>query len=110
MRKLYFFWESKTSSPTNIGIGLVWSKGISTIVGYLMPNHVYTYILNIWFLNAFAQSVGAVECPGYDTKQSDGEVAAVLEFWGMRITPPLLSLPGPLWFGVVASDRALSMG
>ena len=26
--------------------GLVWFCGISTIVGYLMPNHLYTYILN----------------------------------------------------------------
>ena len=49
----------------------------------------------------FAQSAGAVEytdctsaegktppngCPGYDTKQSDGEVPAVLELWGMRST------------------------
>ena len=50
------------------------------------------------------------ECPGYDTKQSDGEVPAVLELWGMRSTPSLPSLPGPLWPGVVAPDRALSMG
>ena len=28
---------------------LVWFYGISTIVGYLMPNPLYTYILNIWF-------------------------------------------------------------
>ena len=30
---------------------LVWFYGISTIVGYLMPNPVYTYILDIydWF-------------------------------------------------------------
>ena len=27
------------------------------------------------------------ECPGYDTKQSDGEVPPVLELWGMRTTP-----------------------
>ena len=27
--------------------GLVWFYGISTIVGYLMPNPLYTYILNI---------------------------------------------------------------
>ena len=27
---------------------LVWFYGISTIVGYLMPNPVYTYILNIY--------------------------------------------------------------
>ena len=50
------------------------------------------------------------ECPAYDTKQSDGEVPAVLELWGMRSTPSLPSLPGPLWPGVVAPDRALSMG
>ena len=50
------------------------------------------------------------ECPGYDTKQSDGEVPSLLEIWGMRSTPSLPSLPGPLWPGVVAPDRALSMG
>ena len=50
------------------------------------------------------------ECPEYDTKQSDGEVLAMLELWGMRSTPSLPSLPGPLWPGVVAPDKALSMG
>ena len=45
-----------------------------------------------------------------DLKQSDGEVPAVLELWGMRSTPLLPSLPGPLWLGVVAPNRALSMG
>ena len=48
------------------------------------------------------------ECPGYDTKQSDGE-ALVLEFWGMWSSSSLPSLPGPLWPGVLASDRVLSM-
>ena len=33
-----------------IGFGLVWFDGISTIVGYLMPNPLYTYILNIYDL------------------------------------------------------------
>ena len=42
--------------------------------------------------------------PGYDTKQSDGEV------WGMQSTPSLPSFPGPLWPEVVAPDRVLSMG
>ena len=72
-----------------------------------------------------AQSVGAVEyticisaeeqnspneCPGYDTKQSDGEVPVMLELWGMPNSPSLPSFPGPLWPGVVALDRVLSMG
>ena len=29
---------------------LLWFYGISTIVGYLMPNPLYTYILNIYDL------------------------------------------------------------
>ena len=44
------------------------------------------------------------ECPGYDTKQSDGEVPAMQELCGMRGTPSLPSLPGPLWPEVVAPD------
>ena len=49
------------------------------------------------------------ECPGYEIKQCDGEVPVMLELWGMRSIPLLLSLPGPLWPGVVAPDRVLSM-
>ena len=41
----------------------------------------------------------------YDAKQSDGEVPAMLELWGVRSTPSLPSLPGPLWPGVVAPDK-----
>ena len=67
-------------------------------------NPLYTYII--------AQSARAVEytdctsvewgeppneCPVYDTKQSDGEVPALLELWGMRSTPSLPLLPGPLY-------------
>ena len=33
-----------------IGFGLVWFYGISTVVGYLMPNPLYTYTLNIYGL------------------------------------------------------------
>ena len=50
------------------------------------------------------------EGPGYDTKQSDGEVPVMLELCGIRSTPSLPLLPGPLWPGMVAPDRALSMG
>ena len=45
------------------------------------------------------------ECPGYITKQFDGEVPVMLEFWGMWSTTLLPSLPGPLWPGVVAPDK-----
>ena len=45
------------------------------------------------------------ECPGYDTKQSDGEVPVMLEFWGMWSTLLLPLLPGLLWPGVVAPDK-----
>ena len=47
------------------------------------------------------------ECPVFDSKQSDGEVPVMLEFWGMRSTYSLPSLPSPLWTGVVAPDRVL---
>ena len=50
------------------------------------------------------------ECPGYNTKQSDSEILVMLDLWGMLSTPSLPSLLGPLWSGVVAPDRVLSMG
>ena len=49
------------------------------------------------------------ECPVYDTKQSDHEVAMILELWWMQITPLLPLLPGSLWPGMVIRNRALSM-
>ena len=69
----------------------------------------------VWHITrCIAQSAGAVEytdcTSGYDTKKSDGEVPAVLELWGMRSTLSLPLLPGQLWPGVVAPDKALSMG
>ena len=50
------------------------------------------------------------ECPGYNIKQSDGEVPVMLGLWRMQCTPSLPLLPGPLCPGMVAPDRALSMG
>ena len=46
----------------------------------------------------------------YDTKQSDDEASVMLELWEMWSTTSLPSLPGPLWSGVVAPGRVLSMG
>ena len=50
------------------------------------------------------------ESSGYDKKQSDGEVPVMLKLWGMQSTPSLSSLTGPHLTGVVAPDRALSIG
>ena len=72
----------------------------------------------------FSQSAGAVEytdcfsaegnphneCPGFDTKQSDGEVQIILELWGMRSNTSLLSSPDLLWLGVVAPDKGPMYG
>ena len=49
------------------------------------------------------------EFPVYDSKQSHGEAPGMLELWGMRSTPSLPSLSGPLWSGEVAPDWVLSM-
>ncbi len=49
------------------------------------------------------------ECPGYDTKQSDGEIAVMLQLTGIRSTPSLPSLPAPLKPEMIALDRVLSM-
>ena len=43
-------------------------------------------------------------------KLSNDEVPVMLELRGMRSTPLLLSLTGPLCPGVVAPDRVLPMG
>ena len=43
-------------------------------------------------------------------KKIDDEVPVMLEFWGMRSTSSLPSLPGPLWPKLFAPDRMLYMG
>ena len=75
---------------------------VSTLVGLAQLAGVAEYI------NCFSAEGYDFpnECPGYDTKQSDGEVPVMLEFWS---TPSLPSLPGSLWPRVVASERVLSM-
>ena len=49
------------------------------------------------------------ECLGYDTKQSNGVAPLRLELRGMRSNHSLTSFLGPLWPGVVAPDRVLSI-
>ena len=44
------------------------------------------------------------------TLNNDGEAPVMPGLWGMQSTPLLPSLPDPLWSGVIAPDRVLSMG
>ena len=66
----------------------------------------------ICYITLLCRGVGPPpnECPRYDTKQSDGEVPVLLEHWVMQSKSLLPLHPGPLWPGVVAPDRVLSMG
>ena len=48
------------------------------------------------------------ECPGYDTKHSDGDVPVMLGLWGIRSTTSLPSLPGPLGPDVIAPIYGLN--
>ena len=50
------------------------------------------------------------KCPGYDTKQSEGEATVMLELWGKWSTPLLPTLQGPLWPRVVAPDKGPIFG
>ena len=50
------------------------------------------------------------ECPGYNTKPSDGDSPVMLEIQGIQSTLLMPLLSGSLWPGVVAPDRVLSMG
>ena len=50
----YFIFRFIVLLFPKIFVGLVWFYGISTIVGYLMPNPFYTYILNMYDLVWFA--------------------------------------------------------
>ena len=52
----------------------------------------------------------ATDCPEYHTKPSEGEAPVMLDFGGMQSTHLLPLLSSPLWPGVVASDRVLSIG
>ena len=79
----------------------------STMNSFIFFNFFLIFIfLGIYFLFLFiaAQSAGAVEysdcfsaerwdsspqCPGYDTKKSDGEVSVIVELWGMWSTASL---------------------
>ena len=92
-----FIFSFKSLSPLSLSLSL----------------YIYIYIVNRWKYSPvgwgcrihrlhFSKGVRPPtnKCPGYVTKQSDGEVPMI----------SLPSLPGPLMPGMEAPDRALSMG
>ena len=52
---------------------------------------------------------GSREHPGYETKQSDGEVPVMPKLWERWSTLLLPSLSGLLWPRLVAPERVLSI-
>ena len=50
------------------------------------------------------------ECPGYDTKQSDGEALVMLDLWRTQSVPSFPSLPSLHWPGVVEPNKFLYIG
>ena len=50
------------------------------------------------------------ECPRYDAKQYDGEAPVMCSAFPKTPTSSLALLPGPLCPGMIAPDRALTMG
>ena len=47
IHNIFFKWISYFGAPKQFLIGLALIYGISTIVGYLMPNLVYSHVLKI---------------------------------------------------------------
>ena len=91
---LFFFFE--VWCEIIVDIWMVSSKNAISL-------HPHLEDLFIILVNNIAQLAGAVEytdspneCPGYDTKQSDGELPVMLVLWEMQSNPLLPLLPGPL--------------
>ena len=64
-------------------ISLVWFYGISTIVGYLMPNFVYTYTLNIQgslnkFPDIFRKGTFIESCHVISRRDDRGKINTIL--------------------------------
>ena len=83
-------------------------KGNTLPISVLWPNRLGEQNTPTSFLQR-SQSVPS-ECPGYNTKQSNGDVSVMLELWGMQSTPLSPSLQCLFWLSIVAPDKAVSMG
>ena len=76
--------------------------------------YIYIYVAQLAAAVEYTESISEErlntcnESSGYDIKQSDSKASA-LEICGLWSTCTLPLFPGPLWLGVVALDRVLSV-
>ena len=66
------------------------------MVTFMMPYVCQLELLNTPTVSLQRGKTSTNECPGYDTKQSDGEASVMLELWEMWCTPLLILLTGSL--------------
>ena len=59
-------------------------------------------------VSEYTDSISAEDktSPSSVLNMTDGDILVMLELWGMRNTPSLPLLPGPLWPGLVVPDKA----
>ena len=76
----------------SIQFGLVWFYGISTIVGYSMPNPVYTYIVAYMFWFGLVWFYGISTIVGYSMPNP--------------VNKYILNIYGLVWFGLMAINRS----
>ena len=100
MLKIKLFWHLNCILMLN---GIIWNKTVLTFNSEFCPIGWGCRIHRLHFRRGVRHPPN--KYPGYDTKQSDGEVPAVLKLWGMWSTPSLPSLPGTFWPRVVAPDK-----
>ena len=89
---------------------IVWNKNVFTFNSVYYPKDWGCRIHQLVLCRGVRSPPPPNESPGYDTKQYGDEVPVMLELWGIRITPSLPSLVGPLWAWVMTPDRILSIG
>ena len=94
----------------------VWSCYIIPLVIKIFKKFWFSLVINqpnqLELKNTLTASLqrgktSLIECPWYDTKQSDAEGLAMLEVLGMWSTPSVPSPLGSLWPGVIAPDMVL---
>ena len=87
-----------------------WSSIAEDLINFLPPaiKYIYIYMRVIRKVGPICSGcrihrLQRSKTPPNDTKQSDIEASVMLELWGMRSTPSMLSLQSPLWFDMVLS-------